>query len=112
MGDGRFCFTRIPFRLNVVGDAFQWKLDEVFSGLQGVTGIADDMFIYGRSEEYDQDLTNFLNRTRQHGMKIGESKIQCKKTSLEFYSLQFTTNRYKLTNKKIQDIQLMLEQKD
>ena len=62
---GRFCFTRMPLGLNVLGDAFQWKLDEVFSGLQGVTGIVDDMFIYGRTEEeHDQNLTNFLNRKR------------------------------------------------
>ena len=47
---GRFCFTRMPFGLNVMGDAFQQKLDETFSGLQGVRGIANDMFIDGRTE--------------------------------------------------------------
>ena len=62
-----------------MGDTFQQKLDEVFSGLQGIAGIAHDIFIYGRTEEeHDHNLTNFLKRTRQHGLKIGASKIQYK----------------------------------
>ena len=55
---GKFCFTRMPFGSNVAGDALQWKLDEVFTG---VTGIASDMFIFRRTEEeHDKNLTNFL----------------------------------------------------
>ena len=68
----------MSFGLNVTGDAFQQTL-EVFCGLQGVTEIADDMFIYRRTEvENDQILTSFLNRTRQYGLKIRGSKIQYK----------------------------------
>ena len=71
------------------------------------------MFIYDRTqEEHDQNLINFLNRTRQHGLTIGPSKIQNKKTSVEFYGLQFTTNGHKSIDKKFHDIHLMLEPKD
>ena len=97
----------------VMGGAFQQKLDKVFSGLQGVIGIADDMFICSRTvEEHDQNLTNFLNSTSWHGLKTGESKIQYKKTSVEFYGLQFVTNGHKPTDNKFHDIQLMPEPKD
>ena len=34
-----------------MGNALQQRTDEVFSGLQGITEIADDMFIYDRTEE-------------------------------------------------------------
>ena len=109
---GRYCFTRMPIGLNVLGDAFQQKLDEVLAGLQGVTAMAYDIFIYARTEEeHDQNLTNLLNRTRQHRLKIGASKIQYKKTSVEFYGLQFTTNGYKPTDKKMYDIWMMPEPK-
>ena len=37
---GKFRFTRMPFGLHVAGDAFQYKLDVVYSNLKGVTGIA------------------------------------------------------------------------
>ena len=98
----------MPFGLNVAGDAFQPKLDQVYSNLIGVTGIADDMFIYGTSDDdHDQNLTNFLDRTRECGLKIGLEKIQYKKSSVEFYGSQFTTQGHKSTDKKMQDIQLM-----
>ena len=98
----------MPFRLNVTADAFQQKLDKVYSNLNSVTGIADDMFIYGTSDDdHDQNQTNFLNRTREHGLKIGLEKIQYNKTSVEFYGSQVTTQDHKPTEKKIQDIQLM-----
>ena len=105
---GWFRFTRIPFGLNVAGDAFQQKLDQVYSNLKGVNGIAHDMFIYGTSDDdHDKNLTNFLNRTREHGLKIGLEKIQFKKTSVEFYGSQFTTQGHKPNDKIIQAIQLM-----
>ena len=103
----------MPFGLNVAGDAFQQKLGEVFSGLGGVTSIADDMFIFGRTEEeHDRNLTNFLNRAREHGLKIGAEKIQYKKPAVEFYGLQFTTDGHKPTGKKVQDVQIMPQPQD
>ena len=102
-----------PFGLNVAGDAFQWKLDQVYSNLKGVARIADDMFIYGTSDDdHDQNQTNSLNRTREHGLKIGVEKIQYKKTSVGFCGSQFTAQGHKPTDKKIQDIQLMPKPKD
>ena len=38
------------FGLTCSGDVFQEKMDSVFGSLDGVTGIADDTFIYGSSE--------------------------------------------------------------
>ena len=71
------------------------------------------MFIFGGpEEEHDRNLTNFLNRAREHGLEIGAEKIQYKKTSVEFYELQFTTEGHKPTDKKVQDIQMMPQPKD
>ena len=89
----------MPFGLSLAGDVFQQKLDEVFSNLQGVTGIADDKFIYGDS---DQSHGRYLKKVRL-------DKIQYKKTSVEFYKSHFTTDGHKPIDMKIQDIQLMLQ---
>ena len=52
----RFRFTRLPFGL-VSQDIFQKQLDAAFKGLDGITGIADDTFVYGSSEEeHDRNL--------------------------------------------------------
>ena len=104
---------KMPFGLHVAGDAFRCKLDAIYSNLKGVTGIADDIFIYSTSnDDHNQNLTDFLNRTREHGLKIGLDKMQYKRMSFEFCGSQFTTQGHKPMNKKIQDIQLMPELKD
>ena len=44
----------------VASDIFQRMLDSVYIGLPGVTGIADDMVIFGRNEEeHDRNLILF-----------------------------------------------------
>ena len=55
---GRFQWTRLPMDSIVAQDMFQRKLDEIFLSNPGVTGIADDMIIYGRNDlEHDRHLT-------------------------------------------------------
>ena len=51
---GRFQWTWLLMGMIVASDVFQKKLDEIFHKGPGVTGIADDMVIYGKSiEEHD-----------------------------------------------------------
>ena len=63
---GRYQWTQLPMGSNVASDVFQKKLDEIFQNAQGVTGIADDMIIYGKSqEEHDIHFLNFLSFVRK-----------------------------------------------
>ena len=40
---------------------FQSKLDSIFIGMEGVTGIADDMVVAGRDEmEHDRNFLAFM----------------------------------------------------
>ena len=47
---GRFQWTHLPMGTVVAQDIFQSKLDAIFIGMEGVTGIADDMIIAGKDE--------------------------------------------------------------
>ena len=47
---GRFQWTRLSMGTVVAQDIFQSKLDSIFIGIEGVTGIADDMVIAGRDK--------------------------------------------------------------
>ena len=61
---GRYQFKRLPMGSKVASDIFQRMLDSVYIGLPGVTGIADDMVIFGRNEEeHDRNLILFLEAT-------------------------------------------------
>ena len=67
MDIGRFQWTRLPMGSIVAQDVFQRKLDAIFLSIPGVTGIADDMIIYGKTDqEHDQHLVNFLEVCRTH----------------------------------------------
>ena len=58
---GRFQWMRLPMGSIIAQDVFQRKLDAIFLSIPGVTGIADDMIIYGRNDlEHDKHLVNFL----------------------------------------------------
>ena len=39
------------FGLNVTQDIFQARMDQILEGLAGVTGIADDVSVFGATEE-------------------------------------------------------------
>ena len=61
---GRFQWTRLPMGTVVAQDIFQSKLDAIFIGMEGVTGIADDMIIAGKDEmEHNR---NFLALVEKH----------------------------------------------
>ena len=46
---GRVQWKCLPMGMVVASDIFQKKLDSVYIGLPGVTGIADDMIIFGKA---------------------------------------------------------------
>ena len=58
---GRFQWTRLSMGTVVAQDIFQSKLDSIFIGMEGVTGIAGDMVIAGRDEmECDRNFLAFM----------------------------------------------------
>lgn len=56
---GRFRFTRLPYSLIASKDISQKQLDSALEGLSGATGIADDTFTIGSTEqEYGKNLAS------------------------------------------------------
>ena len=83
---GRYQFKRLPMGSKVASDIFQRMLDSVYIGLPGVTGIADDMVIFGRNEEeHDRNLILFLETTRKNGFILNKRKLQFKKEEVSFF---------------------------
>ncbi|XP_041362849.1 uncharacterized protein K02A2.6-like [Gigantopelta aegis] len=73
---GKYLWTRLPFGLTVSGDVFQKKMDTVFGKVNGLSGIADDTFVYGKSEmAHDQNILNTLDTARENGVKFKLDKF-------------------------------------
>ena len=56
-------------------------------GMEGVTGIADDMVIAGRDEmEHDQNFLAFMHgKCMENNLTLNSEKIQLKQTQVSFY---------------------------
>ena len=88
---GRFQWTRLPMGSIVAQDIFQRKLDGIFLDIPGVTGIADDMVIYGRSNlEHDKHLINFLEVCRKNTLTLNPDKMQFRLPQVSFFGHQWS----------------------
>ena len=74
---GRFRFNRLRFGLVVSKDVFQRHLDSALDGLKGVNGIADDILVYGSTEqEHDNNMSNLMNGALGKVIWFNKDKMQ------------------------------------
>ena len=60
----------------VAQDIFQSKLDSIFIGMEGVTGIADDMVIAGRDKmEHDSNFLAFMEKCMNNNLTLNLEKF-------------------------------------
>ena len=87
---------------------FQKHLDSALGDLKGVTGIADDTFVYrGTEEEHDANMVNLVIRSRERGIKFTKDKVQFKFQEVSFFGHKWTRHGIKLDGSKISAIQKM-----
>ena len=85
---GRFQWTQLPMGTVVAQDIFQSKLDAIFIGMEGVTGITDDMVIAGKDEmEHDRNFLAFMEKCMENNLTLNLEKIQFKQTQVSFYGI-------------------------
>ena len=102
---GRFHWTRLPMGTVVAQDIFQSKLDSIFIGMEGVTGIADYMVIAGRDEkEYDSNFLAFVEKCMSNNLTL---KIQFKLSQVFFYGHCWLKQGISLDPKKIEALNYM-----
>ena len=85
---GRYRFLRMPFGLKMSQDVFQAKIDQTFEGCKGTIGIADDIVVFGKSEEeHDRHINEMLIRCRTTGLKLNPDKCKIKQRKIKFYGV-------------------------
>ena len=83
---GRFQWPCLLISTVVAQDIFQSKLDAIFIGMEGVTGIADDMIIAGKDEmEHDKNFLTFMEKCMENNLTLNVEKIQFKQSQVSFY---------------------------
>ena len=106
--NGRYCFQRLPFGLNVSQDIFQQRVDEIIKPCPGAIVIADDIVVYGKDEDdHDKNLTTFMHTAEKNGLVFNSAKCQIKCTHIDFFGNVYTTDGIKPDPKKVEDLHAM-----
>ena len=105
---GRFQWIRLPMGSIVAQDVFQRKLDAIFLDIPGVTGIADDMVIYGKTDlEHDRHLINFLDICRKNTLMLNPDKMQFRLPQVSFFGHQWSAKGLSPDPKKVAAVKRM-----
>ena len=87
----------------VAQDIFKSKLDSIFIGMEGVTGIAYDMEIAGRDKmEHDRNFLAFMEKCMSNNLTLNLEKIQFKQSQVSFYGHCWSKHGITPDPKKIQ----------
>ena len=79
-----------------------------FLDVPGVTGIADDMVIYGRTNlEHDRHLVNFLDICRKNTLTLNPDKMQFRLPQVSFFGHQWSAKGLSPDPKKIAAVKRM-----
>ena len=102
---GRYCFKRLPFGLNISQDAYQERMDTILDKCEGVTGISDDVVVFGETEEeHDKNLINLMNVARNEGLVFNSAKCKIKAKEITFFGRKYTDKGVFPDPNKIKDI--------
>ena len=75
-------------------------------GLKGVTGVGDDVCVYGEnSEDHDRNLTNLMEGAQEEGLVFNSAKCLIKQRSISFFGNTYTDNGITPDDDKVRDIQ-------
>ena len=82
---GRYCFNKMPFGISSAPEHFQKQMSKIFSPLNGVLCLMDDVLVFGKDQtEYDERLKAVLQKIETAGATLNPSKCQFRKHQLKF----------------------------
>ena len=80
-------------------------MDTNFGKLGGLSGIADDTFIYGKSEaEHDQHILDVLDTARENNIRFNPDNFQFNVEETSFFGFTWTPGEIKPDDHKIRTI--------
>ena len=83
---GRYRYLRMPFGLVMSQDVFQQKMDQILESCEGVIGIADDVVIYGSTEqEHDDHMHRLMRVSASNGLVYNSAKCFVKEPRITFF---------------------------
>ena len=102
---GRYRFKRLPFGLKVAQDLFQEKMDAILTGCPGTINIADDILVFGRSEQdHDRNLHKLMQRAKECGLIFNGEKCHIKLPEVDFFGFKCSKEGVRPDDRKVEEI--------
>ncbi|KAJ8023319.1 hypothetical protein HOLleu_35705 [Holothuria leucospilota] len=105
---GRYCFRRLPFGLSTSQDLFQQCMDDIISKVPGCVGIADDIIVFGLTEEeHDSRLLHLFDVAREEGLVFNSAKCLIKASQVNFFGSVYSNKGIHPDPGKVEDVLAM-----
>ena len=103
--EGVYVFNILAMGLCNAGDLFESALRDLLSGLPSVKNIADDILVFGSTqEEHDANVIRFLERCLEIELHLNPDKVKINCKSMPFFGMMLTADGIKPDPKKVETI--------
>ncbi len=103
--EGLYRYKQLPFGISSASEVFQNVLQQSLQGLHGVRNIADDLIVWGKSqEEHDRNLEALFQRLDAKGLTLNGDKCEYNQPSLWFYGYRLSKDGLSADPKKVEAI--------
>ena len=84
-------YKRFVFGLNSSSEVFQQTISQVFSDIDRVRNIFDDMIFFGKDQsQHNKALRAVIKRLSECGLTLNRDKIELNKASIKYYGSVFS----------------------
>ena len=103
---GHFRYKRSNFGVCSSSEVFQKEIRTVVSDIEGgVTNIADDILIYGSTQEkHDAALEALFGRLKDNGITLNKQKCEFNRDKIEFFGVVFSAGGNSPDENKVEAI--------
>ena len=99
-------FNRLPFGITSSPEIFQFKMNELLKGLEGVVVYMDGILVYGfNMKEHDERLSKVLHILKENGLKLNDSKCHYRQSELKFLGQSISKDCVGISTDKVAAIQ-------
>ena len=99
---GLFRYKRLFFGISSASELFQHTLSQVLHGLPGCLNIADDILVYGKTQdEHDRNLRAVIQRLLECNLTLAKDKCVLSQPSVEYYGHTFSAQGVSVQQKHI-----------
>jgi hypothetical protein len=101
--EGLYRYKRLPFGISSASVIFQNVLQHSLQGFHGVRNTADDLIVWGKSqEEHDRNLEALFQRLDAKGLTLNGDKCEYYQLSLCFYDYSLSKDGLPADSKKVE----------